>query len=43
MSPSVRMAIVGTGSVYGNSDWVWAYDPVAAWNKEPAVPTAYAA
>jgi salicylate hydroxylase len=33
----------GTGSVHGNSDWVWAYDPVAEWNKEPAVPIAYAA
>jgi salicylate hydroxylase len=33
----------GTGSVHGNSDWVWAYEPVAEWNREPAVPTAYAA
>jgi salicylate hydroxylase len=33
----------GTGSVHGNSDWVWGYDPVAQWNQEPAVPTAYAA
>ncbi|HLZ97689.1 MAG TPA: FAD-dependent monooxygenase [Steroidobacteraceae bacterium] len=33
----------GTGSVHGNSEWVWGYDPVAEWNKEPAVPTAYAA
>ena len=33
----------GTGSVHGNSDWVWGYDPVAEWNKEPSVPTAYAA
>lgn len=33
----------GKGSVHGNSDWVWSYDPVAEWNKEPAVPTAYAA
>ena len=33
----------GTGSVHGNSDWVWAYDPVAEWDKEPSVPTAYAA
>ena len=32
-----------TGSVHGNSDWVWGYDPVAQWDKEPAVPTAYAA
>ncbi len=33
----------GTGSVHGNSDWVWGYDPVGEWNKEPVVPTAYAA
>jgi salicylate hydroxylase len=33
----------GTGSVHGNSEWVWGYDPVAEWNKDPAVPTAYAA
>jgi salicylate hydroxylase len=33
----------GTGSVHGNSEWVWGYDPVAEWDKEPAVPTAYAA
>jgi salicylate hydroxylase len=33
----------GTGSVHGNSDWVWGYDPIGEWNKEPAVPTVYAA
>ena len=33
----------GTGSVHGNSEWVWGYDPVADWDKEPVVPTAYAA
>ena len=33
----------GTGSVHGNSHWVWGYDPVADWDKEPDVPTAYAA
>jgi salicylate hydroxylase len=33
----------GKGSVHGNSDWVWSYDPVAEWDKEPSVPTAYAA
>jgi salicylate hydroxylase len=32
-----------TGSVHGNSDWVWGYDPVAQWDQEPVVPTAYAA
>jgi salicylate hydroxylase len=33
----------GTGSVHGNSDWVWGYDPVADWDKTPVVPVAYAA
>jgi len=33
----------GTGSVHGNSDWVWGYDPITGWEKEPFVPTAYAA
>jgi salicylate hydroxylase len=33
----------GQGSVHGNSDWVWGYDPIGEWNKEPAVPTLYAA
>ena len=33
----------GAGSVHGKSDWVWGYDPVADWDKEPVVPVAYAA
>ncbi len=33
----------GKGSVHGNADWVWGYDPMGEWNKEPSVPTAYAA
>jgi salicylate hydroxylase len=33
----------GAGSVHGNSDWVWGYNPVAEWDKEPSVPIAYAA
>jgi salicylate hydroxylase len=33
----------GTGSVHGQADWVWSYDPVTQWDKEPFVPTAYAA
>ena len=33
----------GTGSVNGNSEWVWGYDPVGEWNKEPSVPSAYVA
>ena len=32
----------GTGSVHGNSDWVWGYDLVNEWNKEPIVPAVYA-
>jgi salicylate hydroxylase len=32
----------GRSSVHGNSDWVWGYDPVAEWNREPSVPPAYA-
>ena len=33
----------GKGSVHGNSEWVWGYDPVGEWDKEPSVPTTYAA
>jgi len=33
----------GTGSVHGNSEWVWSFDPVGEWDKEPAVPSVYAA
>jgi salicylate hydroxylase len=33
----------GKGSVHGSSDWVWGYDPVNEWNKEPSVPATYAA
>jgi salicylate hydroxylase len=33
----------GKGSVHGNSEWVWGYDPVGEWDREPSVPTAYAA
>jgi hypothetical protein len=29
--------------VHGNADWVWGYDPIDEWDKEPFVPTAYAA
>jgi len=32
-----------TGSVHGNSEWVWGYDPIGEWNKEPVVPAVYAA
>jgi salicylate hydroxylase len=33
----------GKSSVHGNSDWVWRYDPIGEWDREPIVPTAYAA
>ena len=33
----------GKSSVHGNADWVYGYDPVGEWNKEPSVPNAYAA
>jgi len=33
----------GTGSVQGSTDWVWGYDPVGEWDREPRVPPAYAA
>jgi salicylate hydroxylase len=33
----------GKSSVHGNSDWVWGYDPVGEWDKEPVVPAVYAA
>jgi salicylate hydroxylase len=31
----------GKGSAHGNSDWVWGFDPVGDWNKEPSVPGVY--
>ena len=33
----------GTGSVHGTSEWVWGFDPVGEWNKDPVVPSVYAA
>ncbi len=33
----------GSGSTHGSADWVWGYDPVGDWDKEPTVPEAYAA
>ena len=33
----------GTGSVHGNAEWVWGYDPLGEWDKAPLVPQAYAA
>ena len=33
----------GKGSVQGNAEWVWAFDPVAEWDKAPTVPESEAA
>jgi salicylate hydroxylase len=35
--------VTGQSSVHGIAEWVWAYDPITEWDKEPSVPTAYAA
>src|SRR5262245_39468045 len=37
------MINAGTGSVHGSAEWVWGYDATGEWDKEPAVPAAYAA
>jgi hypothetical protein len=43
-SAAQKQAIAaGTDSVHGNSEWVWSYDPIGDWNKEPLVPKDYAA
>ena len=33
----------GKSSVHGSSDWVWGYDLIRDWDKEPSVPATYAA
>jgi salicylate hydroxylase len=33
----------GKSSVHGSADWVWGFDPIGEWDKEPFVPAAYAA
>jgi len=33
----------GKSSFHGSGDWVWGYDPIADWNKEPTVPAPYGA
>jgi salicylate hydroxylase len=32
----------GKASVHGSSEWVWSFDPVSNWNKNPIVPEVYA-
>jgi salicylate hydroxylase len=32
----------GKGSVHGSAEWVWAYDPIGGWDKDPIVPAIYA-
>ena len=43
MSSSAIVVAPGTGSVHGTSEWVWGFDPVGEWNKDPVVPSVYAA
>ena len=31
----------GKGSIWGNSDWLLTFDPVAEWDKAPVVPEEY--
>jgi len=33
----------GKTSVHGNADWVYRFDPISEWNKDPSVPESYAA
>ena len=35
-------AAAGKMRFHGDADWVWGYDPVTDWNKEPIVPAVYA-
>jgi salicylate hydroxylase len=38
-----QKAEIASGSgVDGKTDWVWGFDPVAQWDKDPAVPAIYA-
>ena len=34
--------VSGKGSVHGKTEWLWGYDPVTEWNKDPVVPAVYA-
>ena len=38
-----ELITAGKGSFHGSADWVWGYDPIGEWDKEPVVPTAYTA
>ncbi|OTP76203.1 FAD-dependent monooxygenase [Caballeronia sordidicola] len=33
-----ELLAAGKGSTHGNIEWVWDYDPVAEWDKDPIVP-----
>ena len=33
-----KAAIASGAGVDGKIDWVWGFDPVAQWDKDPAVP-----
>ena len=38
---AAQKTLIATGKrgVMGNAEWVWGYDPVGGWDKEPVVPT----
>jgi salicylate hydroxylase len=36
------LVVSGKGSVHGTAEWVWSYDPVSNWDKDPVVPDVYA-
>lgn len=42
-SAALKASIASGASVQGSTDWVWGYDPIGEWDKEPSVPAAYAA
>ena len=40
---TVQKDTINSGKGHGNSDWVWGFDPIHEWDKEPVVPAVYAA
>ncbi len=42
-SAKQKESIASGKGVHGKIDWVWGYDPVAEWDKEPVVPDMYTA
>jgi len=41
-SAKQKAAIASGTGVDGKVDWVWGFDPVAQWDKDPVVPAVYA-